>query len=492
MLSLTIGLLLLAQTIEPNPRLIHNDDNKNSTTSTSQIVTYNCNGLGNPNKLRRLLIKLETIVRGKGIVFLQETHIVNTDLLKNTWKNNFLSNCKKTNAAGVMILFNNELKIIENSEDEDGRLLIAVLQGEGSSWIVANAYYPNDHRIGIVFAEKMYLKVLEMQAKYPNHVTICAGDYNLCMTDKDLLNRKRSKSEQLLAENISENNKVAKLIDAYRTRNQNEGFTWNRGTSYSRLDHIFISANSINRVKKVTTNWCLEKSDHAAVTVHLLNVEKLQKGPGIVKVNTKILDDQLAILQVANEIEQMMSHVDESWNPHSKLEFLKVAIRSAMATKTSKVRSGIREEIRDTEEEINQLEKLKIKILANQTRNTTNQSDSVKTIEKANNSLGSKLESLRKKFSDTMAFVSKARWYEYGEKSYEFFLNLNKCFQNQKLIHGIRNGTEEYIGQTRCQQEKRTFIENYIKKKKLISKMIISTKTAEKSHRSKRKNWKKK
>jgi exonuclease III len=345
MLALTIGLLLLAQTIEPNPGPNHNDDKMDDTKDTtlkktiSQIIAYNCHGLGNPNKLRRLLLKMNNIVKKKGIFFLQETHIVNTDQLKTMWKNNFLSNCIKTNSAGVIILFNNELKIIEKYEDEEGRLLIAVLQSEDSNWIVANAYYPNDHRIGIAFAEKMYLKVLEMQAKYPNHITICAGDYNLSMmTDKDLLNRKRSKSEQLLAENIKENNNVAKLVDTYRSQNQNEGFTWNRGTCYSRLDHIFISADSIKRVKK---NWCLEKSDHAAVTVDFLNVEKLQKGPGIVKVNTKILDDQKVVLEVAREIEQLMSQVDESWNPHSKLEFLKVGIRTVISTKTSEVRNGI-------------------------------------------------------------------------------------------------------------------------------------------------------
>ena len=453
MLALTIGLLLLAQTIEPNPGPNHNEDKTDDTKINalkkriSQIITYNCNGLGNPNKLRRLLMKLDNIVKKKGIVFLQETHIVNTDQLKKMWKYNFLSNCVKTNSAGVIILFNNELKIIEKNEDEEGRLLIAVLQSEDSNWIVANAYYPNDHRIGIAFAEKMYLKVLEMQAKYPNHTTICAGDYNLCLTDKDLLNRKRGKSEQLLAENITENNKVAKLVDTYRSQNQKEGFTWNRGNCYSRLDHIFISADSIKRVKKATTDWCLEKSDHAAVTVDFLNVEKLQKGPGIVKVNTKILDDQKVVLQVAREIENMMSQVDESWNPHSKLEFLKVAIRTVISSKTSEVRNGIREEIKDTEEEINQLENLKIKILATQGWNSTKQNDSVERIEKANDGLGSKLDSLRKKFSETLAFVSKAKWYEYGEKSNKFFLNLNKSFQNQKLIHGIRNGVEEYIGQ---------------------------------------------
>ncbi len=68
------------------------------------------------------------------------------------------------------------------------------------------------------------------------------------------------------------------------------------------------------------------------------------------------------------------------------------------------------------------------------------------TIEKAVTGLKSKLLKLRKKFSDTMAFVSRAKWFEYGEKSNKFFLNLTKSRQNQKLIFKIRNGEEEFVG----------------------------------------------
>ncbi len=46
-----------------------------------------------------------------------------------------------------------------------------------------------------------------------------------------------------------------------------------------------------------------------------------------------------------------------------------------------------------------------------------------------------------------MAFVSRAKWFEYGEKSNKFFLNLTKSRQNQKLICKIKNGEEEFVGQ---------------------------------------------
>jgi hypothetical protein len=46
-----------------------------------------------------------------------------------------------------------------------------------------------------------------------------------------------------------------------------------------------------------------------------------------------------------------------------------------------------------------------------------------------------------------MGFVSRARWFQYGERSNKFFLNLIKSRQNQKLISKIRNNEKEFFGQ---------------------------------------------
>jgi hypothetical protein len=77
------------------------------------------------------------------------------------------------------------------------------------------------------------------------------------------------------------------------------------------------------------------------------------RGSGIVKVNTKILDDPTVVLQIGREIEEMMNQTDDSWNPHARLEFLKVAIRSIFSSKVSEIQKGVNEEIKETEEELN-------------------------------------------------------------------------------------------------------------------------------------------
>ena len=137
---------LLAQGIKRQPGPM-------SKGSNLSIQTYNCNGLGDPKKLKRLLLKLNVFVNKGCIVFLQETHIVDTEYLKMIWKHSFLSNCVKTNLAGVIILYNEQYDLVHKYADVEGRQLVAVIGNDERKFIVVNAYFPNDHRQGLAFAE---------------------------------------------------------------------------------------------------------------------------------------------------------------------------------------------------------------------------------------------------------------------------------------------------------------------------------------------------
>ncbi len=110
-----------------------------------------------------------------------------------------------------------------------------------------------------------------------------------------------------------------------------------------------------------------------------------------------------------------MSQTDESWNPHARLEFLKVAIRSVFSLKVSEMRKVVNTEIKETEKELNQMENLKVKVLTKPNISQEEKSMRVDTVEKAATSLISKLTELWKKFSDTMAFVSRAKWFEWDD-----------------------------------------------------------------------------
>ena len=437
-LAVTIFIKLIRGNVETNPGMGNNKTNLS-------VYTYNCNGLGDFRKLRRILTKAKPIVEKGGIIFLQETHVTNEDNIRKNWNGGVLSNCVRTNSAGVIILFSQDYKVINKFNDEEGRQLVAIIETEETKLIVANAYYPNDHKMAIDFTEKLYTKILECQNEYPGYETICAGDFNVCLTDDDSINRIGSTTEKQLAKSIIANNKLAELEDAYRSMEKKAGYTWNRGNCYSRLDYIFLSKPLIACIKCVEIDWALEASDHAAVKIGLEIDGVPKRGPGIVKVNTRILENKIVCDQVENEINEMMSQTDHNWCPHDKLEFLKVVIRSVLAGKTGEIRQSDNKQISELEEELNQVEKLKVN-LVDQKLDRNEEKRRLESIEDAIRSLRIKLEITRKKASMNNEFISKAKWFEYGEKSNKFFLNLNKARQKQKLIKKIRDGDQLYEG----------------------------------------------
>jgi len=312
---------------------VESNPGEKQVTPDFGIISYNCNGLGDKKKLRRLLTKLKPEVEKGKIVFLQETHIVNTDYLNTLWKHKYISNCVKTNSAGVIILFDKTYDIVQQELDTEGRSIVAVIESQDSKLIVANSYFYNNHSLGIRFAETLYTKILTIQNNFPDFVTISAGDFNTCISTNDCLNRLRDSKEVLLAEIIVRNNNIAELKNAYRSKHSKEGFTWRRGHTYSRLDYIYITKSLTSKITTATTNWALDKSDHAAVEIDFKLKDDIVRGPGIPTVNIKVLEDPEIATQVGLEIQKMFEQAPTCWNPHDKLGFLKVSIRTRRCIK---------------------------------------------------------------------------------------------------------------------------------------------------------------
>jgi hypothetical protein len=208
-----------------------------------------------------------------------------------------------------------------------------------------------------------------------------------------------------------------------------------------------VSTHSINKVVKATIDWAFDKSDHALVKIDLIVNSGMTVGPGIIKVNTKILNSPDVTRQVGEEIEIMMSQTDDNWNPHSRLEFLKVAIRTVFSSKVSEIRKTINNDMKDIEDEVNQYEELRIRTLSKKNISSEEKVANLAIIDKAITALRIDLCDHRKKRDDTMAFVSRTKWFEYGEKSNSFFLGLAKSRQNQKIISKIVSNGKEFNGQ---------------------------------------------
>jgi len=444
----TLRTLLVRGNVELHPGPRSGERKKNLISSKSlDIVTFNCNGLSVDRKRRRTLLKINDIVNKGGIVMLQETHLTKDDQVLSTYKGGFKLNNHKSNSAGVATFFSNNFKILHNEGDDNGRMLFTVVKNENENFLITNVYFPNDHKLSINFVEKVYVRILEILNDFPDCHVIMGGDFNSCLTNNDYLNRNKTKAETDLTNIIQQNSEICNLVDSFRHANTEAGFTWNRGTCYSRLDYIYVSETLKSRIKSSITNWSFEKSDHAAVITNIKIKDEIKKGPGIVKLNMELLKNPFKVEQMKAEITFLLNQIPPDWNGHMKLEFLKMSIRSTFAKFTSIVRNEDKIEIENLELGLNETEKLKQKIL-NNNNNLSPAELKIRfdKIEKIRVEMNNNLELLRSKLTIKQEFNTNAKWYEYGEKPNKFFLNLNKFRNKQKIVDEINDGPLKYIG----------------------------------------------
>ncbi len=437
-LSMIIYLLLLQYGISPNP------GPENTKKSNLSLVTYNCRGLMDVRKLRRVLAKVGPLVDKNCIVALQETHKIDDRLLKLYWKHNFIRNCNHSNKKGVVLLFNNEFRVNKFDTDKDDRYITVGLENSFLNLIVGNVYFPNDHLEAVSFTDNFYTKLIEFQYLFPEAYTVILGDFNMCMEKNDSVNRIGTQQELDLVKKVKANNKSCDLVDTYRMLKCEEGYTWSRGNLFSRLDYIFASSNMTNKLVQTKVDWCFDRSDHAALFNYFLFDSEPARGPGITKLNVKLLDDNNYSEQIRQNLVELLDQIPKAWNPHTKLEFTKVAIRTAFSSVANIANKVKRQELEEIDEKINRMQELKAKELNCSIVNSV----LVNKINMSLEELTAESFKLREKYSDDLAFKSQVKWYEEGEKSNKYFLGLMKMRSKQKAISKINDNGVEFLGQS--------------------------------------------
>jgi hypothetical protein len=186
--------------------------------------------------------------------------------------------------------------------------------------------------------------------------------------------------------------------------------------------------------------------------------EEFVMGPGLTRVNNSALDDPYKLVVAKEEIKELLAQIPEDWDPHKKLEFLKVVIRSVLAGLVDRSRKELKQEIKKLEESLNDMHNLKVEAcglvdIDEKTRKSV-------LVDAAIKRLDGDLRILRLKQSSETAFRARANWYEHGEKSNKYFLNLNKKYKKQKVIDNIKCDGVSY----RSQEEVIKGITNFYQK----------------------------
>lgn len=450
-------LLLRSGDIHPNP-------------GPRILYTYNTRGLKSYPKLKRFLNKCYNLITDNPntIIALQETHLKHSDRarLNVLWRHDYVLSPSygDGHGGGCLILYNSSFigEITQKFEHSNGRMAYIVIKDKltDSHSIVCNIYAPNNHDSS--YFEMVYEQINKAIVKHSITSTYILGDWNLCMEKSDSNNRQRTIAEAKAIQIIKHNNDKLDLVDAYRTLHKQGGFTWTRGQTASRLDMIFLPNFETNKIVKSEVIWGLDKSDHGAVKITLNDV-KLERGPGIKRLHLDMLRSDNILNKCKDELKDRISEIPEEWCPHLKWSFVKTITRSIIMEHSKKYANADRNHRVGLECEINTLRKVLDQAYTTNDQHLITQTNN--SIEKIQADLDVILENESKK----LAHRAQSTWYNEGEKSNKYFLNIIKKREASQQINSIidEHGNEKTNIKDKLQLAEKFYSNIYKKNTKL-------------------------
>jgi exonuclease III len=445
--------IILSNDVETNPGpnsqswLLDTTNNKNLT-----IVTYNVQGCKEYSKLKRVINFFHRQrFKQNCIINLQETHLENTMSIKYHWKYGDVQSISRQRSGGVAILFNEQYfdAILDKRNDNDGRICSFTASKNNNVTTYVNIYAPNDHYKTSLFLEQLEEYVYNIKDKYPNTQLIISGDFNFIFNKEiDAIGRNSSKQEEKVSQEMKRIMERHSLFDTYRQIHKWGGFTWGRDNPQyirSRLDHILISKSHETNLIQCYTTKVPNESDHSLLYIEIDN-DETDFGPGIIRCNSTLLDEPEIYKEINEQIKKTIEDLPQHWNPHQRLDYVKINIRNLMI-KAGKIRARQEKtELDYNNREIDSLNKKMEELLikANHQKQQNNElltridkiRQSIKIVEEMN-------EPIKENYTKKLIFRSKAKWAEKGEKSNKYFLNLLKLRQKRLQIRKIiANGTQ--------------------------------------------------
>ena len=415
------------------PANLDHDDARKQNEATVRVTSYNVRGLNDEKKLRHLINKIYKEDKGKNydsFVCLQETYISNPGKIPYLWRGNFYLTPGTGSSSGCLTLLSPHLSVV-HSKNIDNRAHVIACQKSGDnsvSFIIANIYAPNPNNADkIAFFDQVFESVLEFSERFESAHIIMAGDYNLIFCATEAKNRQYSPQERRVADYVKERVETLALADCWTGRG---AFTWRRPNTdiFSTIDRVLFSPGSIE-LASVRANWSYSFSDHAAVIAcfKLKAKDKLQRS----KITR--LDPSLAkSIHYKNLIEQgfnaLIETIPPDWNPHLKLEFAKMSIRTVVEKiQAERKRAELSEEDNINEELDTVIEQLARGI-------NGGEQDLIDYVEE----LRARKQVLIEERGARLAEKLGTKWFNEGEKSSRYFMRLlNRALpDNFELLQG--------------------------------------------------------
>jgi exonuclease III len=454
--------LLRCGDVEPNP-------GPSQKGEVGKMVTYNVRGIKEYGKLKRVLNLSANLIKLNryAIINLQETHLDSDDInrVKMLWRGGFNLSPGSSKSRGCLTLWGSVWSVVESTHDSEGRICCTTLQSNSITVSVVNVYAPNDHNT--LFFEEVFNYVIDIKEKYDSLTFLC-GDLNLVLTPEiDSINRCQSSQEKIASSLVIENIRALQMIDCYRSVESTGGFTWNRGQCYSRLDMIFATNTIEHKIKEAKVDWAFDNSDHAVVEIVYVVPNSRKKGPGIPRLDASILDKEYIRKEIENKMVTLIEQIPITWDPIKKWEYIKVCIRSVFWEVGARVSKVENTEFEVIKSQLNLLKENKANLILN--GNLTERLEIM--VNKDIVDLENKLEKYRIGKSQTLAAKAKAKWFDEGEKSNKYFLNLVNKRKAECEITSLTNGDKKADNQKDLENLVKEYYENlYAEDKTLTNK----------------------
>lgn len=365
------------------------------------------------------------------IIFLQETY--STHDIEKYWRNQWdgkIFQAHGTNhSKGVAILFKNNVdaNILSSTIDNNGRFICLDINIQDQVICLLNAYAPcsSKSKDQLLFFTEIY-DILSAHCKDEGTNFIIGGDLNI------LMNSSLDRSGGNPVYHINVMDKVNEIMDTFdltdiwRVRNPYlRQYTWRQYNPLiqSRLDYWLISDNMQDLVQNVQIKSAI-KTDHSSIFLHLDESNFPPHGPSYWKFNDSLCNDQDYYNLIEENYPLWMGKYNYIDDQRILWELIKFELR-CITQNFSKKKAHDRNKIGNVlENKVNKAEAVLC----------TNPSEEAK-----NDWLNAKADFDNHFEHVTQGIIirSRATWYEKGEKSSKFFLNLEKSNKIKSTIRKV-------------------------------------------------------
>ena len=362
------------------------------------------------------------------IIFLQETYSTKEveDIWNTQYKGKVFYSHGTNHSCGVMILIKDDVEFEYKSSvlDTNGRYILIDATVQGSDFLLVNIYAPNKVQEQCEFFSGLEIMVEEFNTSAEQKIVV-GGDFNVAI-DPDLDCSGGNPTKKDSVKHIQDICLNFDLVDIWRVRNPVcKRFSWRQKNPFlqRRLDYWLLSDSYQEEVEGADIIPSLN-SDHSAIVLHFKSVEKQKHGPSYWKFNASLLDDSDFCKLIAESVPVWREEFIEVTDKRVLWDLIKYRIRQVTIKYSKAKAKARRQNLKVIEDSLKQCEE------------DCSVFPSPENMEKMEN-IRNEYELFYEHLSRGAIVRSRATWFEQGEKSNKYFLNLETYKKSKSCIRKV-------------------------------------------------------